>query len=137
MQRLGATVEAATRPVEILWSNAPYAGGLVAAMASRATATWMLPEVLPETPADPLASAHWVLWFKIRMPEEPDLRRLIADGRLRLAAEDELAWLFRNPAEIPLAHRPEATISWSVAVVLLCIVLGVTILDFRKDTWLK
>ena len=63
--RLVEVVKARTQPGEILWSNAPYTLGLIAALAHRPTASAMLNEVRPSRPFDPIGAAHLILWFKL------------------------------------------------------------------------
>ena len=98
--RWANVVAARTRPDEILWSNAPYAGGLVAALAGRATSSAMLADV-PARAADPISAAHAIWWAKIE--ELPRARRTWTP-----IAEDAIAAFFRQAGERPGAHPPAA-----------------------------
>jgi hypothetical protein len=134
---LARSVAQATQPGEILWSNASYAGGLVAALANRPTSSAMFYEVPPAKPFDQVGAAHWIVWFKIPMPDMPPLQDLVDRYHLTLTAQDELAWMLRNPSATQLAHAPHACIPWELAFMLLCMILGFIIFGFRKDTWPK
>jgi hypothetical protein len=93
-------VKERTRPEDILYSNFPYAGGMVAVLAHRATSNVMLAEVRPWASFDAGRAARWVIWFKegslgetVRNP--PDF--LFSSGLVEVA-ETDLAWFFENPA---------------------------------------
>lgn len=134
--RLARAVAAAARPGEILWSNAAYAGGFVAALAGRPTSSAMFYEVPPARPFDPVEAAHWVIWFNVApMPGVPSLQSLVSRYHLTVAGEGSLAVLLHNPAARQLAQVPRAFIPWWPAFMLLCMLLGFIVLNFRKDTW--
>ncbi|MBI3312385.1 MAG: hypothetical protein HYZ88_02545 [Candidatus Omnitrophica bacterium] len=123
-----------SQPGEILWSNMSYGGGLIAALANRATSSTMLHEVAPARAFSAIEAAHLVVWFKVDpLPETPDLGSLIRRDKLQLVVDDSLAWVFRNPTATQLAHRPEAVIPLWLAFVLLCGVLGLTVWDFQRN----
>ncbi len=128
-----------TGPREILWSNAPYALGLLAVHARRATSLAMFYEVTPGAKDfDPVAAAHVIVWFKITpLPGQPSLRELLRRYPLKLVAEDELMLVFRNPLARELAHNPEAVIPFWLAFVVLCLVLGVVIGEFFRRPHLR
>ncbi len=133
MERLASLVARASRPGEILWSNADYAGGLVAALADRPMASAMFSEVAASVIADPVAAAHWIVWFKL--PEagsEHRLRALVQRYGLALAADTDLALVFRHPGGGRLAERPRAVIPLWVSGMLLCVVLSGIIWDFHR-----
>ena len=133
-ERLARTVSSLSRPGEILWSNAPYAVGLIAALAHRPMASAMLAEVSPAASGDPMAAAHLLVWFKIDpFPETPALSELVRRYHLQLVADDALAWVFRNPAATHLAHPPHAIIPLWLAFVLLCGALGLIVWDFHRN----
>lgn len=132
-EQLAKTVEGLSHPREIIWSNAAYVGGMVAALAHRPTSSAMFYEVPPARPFDPIAAAQWIVWFKIApLPDTPALEGLVRRYQLTLVAEDEIALLFRNPAANRLANHPHAVIPWWLAVVLLCILLSVSVWDLQK-----
>ena len=135
IERLGELVERVSHQTEILWSNASYAGGLVAALAHRPTSSAMFYEVPPARPFDPIGAAHWILWFKIGpQPGTPTLEELRRRDALELVAYDELAMVFRNPAAGEPARPPEAVVPLWAAFVLLCAVCGAILWDFRERT---
>jgi hypothetical protein len=123
-------VIAHSQPHEILWSNASYAGGLIASLSHRATSSSMFDEVPPARPFDPVAAAHLLVWFKVEpLPGTPQLASLIRRYGLELVAEDDLALLFRNPRASQFAHPPQAIVRWPFAFMLLCALTGLTIWD--------
>lgn len=131
IERLSKLVERVTHPAEILWSNAPYAGGLVAALAHRPTASAMFYEVPPARPFDPVGASRWILWFKIGpQPGAPTLEELRRRHALELAADEELALVFRNPGARDAARSPEAVVPLWAAFVLLCAVCVAIAGDF-------
>jgi len=133
MESLSRTVAAGTPSGAIVWSNAPYAGGLVAALAARATSSFMFEEVPPARSFDPLAAAQWLVWFKIPpLPGTPALETLIRRYGLQLVADTDLAVIFRNPHARELARHPRAIISWPPVFVLSCLLLGMVLWDFRR-----
>lgn len=133
-ERLAHMIAGVSQPGEILWSNAPHGVGLVAALAHRPSSSAMFYEVGPARPFDPIAAAQWIVWFKIEpLPGMPALADLIRRYQLRLVAEDELALVFRSPGATQLAQPPHAIISWWMAFVLSCGLLGMIVWDFRRN----
>lgn len=153
---------ALSQPQEILWSNATYTGGLIAALAHRPMASAMLYEVAASRSHDPMTDAHLIVWFKFltdppqtgtrpAAAERPEtergsplrrgpsgvpaeLTRVLDRSALHLAADHELAWLFRHSAAGRLAKRPEAVVPWWVAFVLLCSALGLACWDIARTS---
>ncbi len=133
MAGLAHMVAGLTHPREIIWSNAAYAGGLMAVLAHRPMSAAMFYEVLPSSPFDPVAAAHLIVWFKIgSLPGIPTLPSLLQRYPLRLVAEDALAFLFRNPGATQLAQTPQAAIPLLVAFMLLCGLIGLILWDFHR-----
>jgi hypothetical protein len=125
MERLVKKITAISGPGEILWSNAPYAGGLVAALAHRAVSSAMFFEVPTRSGYDPLAAAHLLIWFKMAPGAEVGaLQPLIERYRFRLVENDELAWIFRRDGEAGLARAPRSVVPLWLAFVLLCGAFG-------------
>jgi len=123
---LADVVRARTQPDDILFSNFPYAGGMVAVLAHRATSTVMLAEVRPWTAFDPVRAARWVIWFKD--PEGRNSRQL-DDIRqvygLTPAAETDLAWILENPGVAAGRRVIQAAWKWPFIVLF---VLGAVLL---------
>ncbi len=122
VQELVDEIRVRTRPDDILYSNFPYAGGMVAVLSHRATSTFMLSEVHPWMSFDAKRAAKWIVWFKEPSgepgmhPDDP----LSSYGLVRVA-ETELAWIFQNPeARVGRQVRP-ALCGWSF--VLFCVFL--------------
>jgi len=131
--RLAQTVASLSQPGDILWSNATYAGGLMATLAHRALSSGMFYEVGPARPFDPVAAAQWIVWFKLApMPGIPPIVRLIHRYQLQPAAEDDVAVVFRNPFASEAARRPQAVIPWGLAFMLSCGLIGLILWDFRR-----
>ena len=129
IQQLAAKVAALARADEILWVNAAYGGGLVAVLTGRATSSAMLDEIPPAHPFDALAAAHVVVWLKILpLPGMPTLAQVLQRYPLQRISEDAFAVILRNP----LAHQPQAVISFGLAFVLLCGVIGVVVWDLFR-----
>lgn len=132
IDRLVQAVVQHTGPAEILWSNAPYALGLVAALAHRPMSSAMLNEVRPPAAVHPLRSAQAVLWFKLSQPsgsaEAPALQAL----GLRPVAEDDVAILLRRQEPVPAARPPRAVLPLGAALALLGLAVGRIVWDLRK-----
>ena len=131
MEQLAGEVERLTQPGEILWSNASYAGGWIAALIPRALSSLMLDEI-PSLPShDPIRSAHLIVWFKMPTlgggPTVEDLRR----SPLERVAETDLAILFRNPEATAPATMPQAVMPLWLA--LAC--LGGALAAIACDAW--
>jgi hypothetical protein len=127
--RLVDVVRRQTSEREILWSNAPYAVGLIAAMAKRPMSSAMFSEVVAAQPFDPVEAAHLIIWFKYEpIAGEVRAARL---SRLRLVKvfEDDVATVYRRQEALPLAAVPTAAIPLSLAVALVAVALGVILWD--------
>jgi len=113
VRELVEAVRAKTGPADILYSNFPYAGGMVAVLAHRATSSVMLPEVLSWTSFDAKRAARWLIWFK-DPSREPGmyLDDFLLSSGLVPAGETELAWIFENP-RVPAGRRVRtAALGW-------------------------
>jgi len=133
--QLAQTVAALSEPDEIVWSNMAYAGGLIASLSRRAMSSAMLYEVPPAQPLDQVGAAQWIVWFKVApLPGAPDLATLRKRYPLTVAAEDEIAVILRHSTVVRRAHRPEAAVPWGLAFMLLCVLIGGVLQDYR---WLK
>ena len=133
-EHLARMVEAISQPGDVLWSNMNYGGGLVAALAQRPTSSAMFYEVPPARPFDPIASARWIIWFRVGpLPTVEPLPRLVERLQLQFVEQTPLALVWRNPSAASLAHSPEAVIPLWLAGVLLCGLLGVVVWDFRRS----
>lgn len=132
LERLAQRVRQLTQPGEILWSNAAYAGGLMAALAQRPTSSAMFYEVQPARAFDPVAAAQWVIWFKIDLPGMPRLPRLIARYGLTLVADEPLALIYRRREGAAPARPPRAAVPLWAAGMLLWTFLGVSIWQLRQ-----
>ena len=132
LDALARTVAGLSRPDEILWSNAPYAAGLVAALAHRPLASSMLSEVSAMGGADPIGAAHVIVWFKLgALPGMVPVAALSPYALTRVA-EDELAVIFRQAAAHRTAHPPQAVLPLWTALALLGTAIGLILWDLRK-----
>lgn len=132
VDRLVRVVEAESRPGEILWSNLPYAGGLVAALAGRPMSTAMLNEVPPAAAFDPIGAAHLVVWFRIEpIPGTVTLAQL-RRYPLTPVAEDQLVVVFRRSGAGRKAPAPQAALPLWVALALLGTAVGVIAKDLAS-----
>lgn len=123
MGELVEVVRRETQPREILWSNLPYALGVVAALAQRPMASAMLNEVAAARPSDPLDVARLIIWFKVApFAGLPD-RAQLAGRSLQLVAETSIAAVFRQGGARPIAPAPLSVIPLG-AVGILLIVAG-------------
>jgi len=134
MSRLAERVAELTQPGDILWSNAPHALGLIAALAHRPMSCAMLSEIAPAKPADPLDAAQWVVWFKL----DPT-PGVVAMSRLKRApfhpvAEDDLAMIFRREGERQTARIPQAVLPLGIAWMLLAVVIGLAAWDLSRHS---
>ena len=79
----------------IVWSDLPYAGGIVAMLADRPTSTAMMAEVAPSRPMDPMAEAAVWVWFKDPARDlRPAMEEAASRYGRRFAAETDYACLF-------------------------------------------
>jgi hypothetical protein len=104
---------------EILWSNAPYALGLVAALAHRPMASAMLNEVPAAQPGDPVRGAQLVVWFKLGVIPGVTGPVMLDPATWTPVANTELAVLYRRMASIERARPPRA--AWPLGGALACI----------------
>lgn len=124
MERLAARVAAATAPHEILWSNASYAGGWIAALAHRAVSFLMLDEVASARPEHPIDDAHLIIWFQSPASAGNSIDGVLKRQALRPIDEDALAMLWRNPRAQRPAQWPKAVMPFAVAMGLLGVGVG-------------
>lgn len=134
MQALADAVVQHTRPMEILWSNAPYALGLIAALAQRPMASAMLNEVKAPYAFDPVQAAQVFVWFKIASGDGFPSTRVLNRRTLKPVAETEIATLLRGADAVPLARPPQAVMPLRAAWVALGLILGVIVWDLRRST---
>jgi hypothetical protein len=131
VEKAARLVERSSGAREIIWSNAPYAGGFVAALAHRPTSSFMFSEIRPARSFDPPAAAHLILWFKL------DPRSLLGDwslvSHLQLIPmqQDEFVALFRQPAVAETARPPQAACPLWAAWVVFAAAVGVIGWDLR------
>ncbi len=116
-----------SRPDEILWSNADYALGMVAALAHRPMSSTMLSEVVPARPFDALAAAHLVIWFKY----EP-LPRFA--GAWQRVAETDVVVVLRQEGSMRRARVPQAVIPFALAAAVACAAVVLIVQDLRFDS---
>lgn len=127
---LAKVVATLSQPGEIVWSNAKYAGLLIATLAHRPTAAMELPKALQ---LEKIGAAHLIVWFKIhQLPGTLEIPALLSRYRLHLVGETDLALIFRNPGASQLAHEPQAAIPLWLAFVLSCLLLGGVLWDFHR-----
>ena len=131
-ERVARAVAQMTQPGDILWSNAPYALGMVAALAQRPMSSAMFYEVGPREPFDPIRAARMIVWFRLpEGPEVPAREAVIRRYGLVPEGEDPVAELWRNPNAAATARRPEAALSMAGAGMLLCLALFGLVWGFR------
>ena len=120
-------VKADTQEGEILWSNAPYALGLVASIAQRPMSSAMLNEVAPAAKINPLRSAGWIVWFKFKQPM-PALPP-------KTAVDDQaLALIWRQPGDRMLAHPPQRIVPLALAWGFVLLFSGLAVFDFTGNS---
>jgi hypothetical protein len=132
IERLVEVVLAQSRPGEILWSNAPYVVGLVAALARRPISSAMWSEAGPSGAFDPVAAAHVILWFKLEEAEWLADPALLARYPLTQVADSELAAVFRNAAASVAARPPQAILPLWAALGLAGLAGGLIVWDARR-----
>lgn len=126
---LAGLVARESRPGEIVWSNTPYALGLIAALAHRPMASVMFAEVRPAAGQEPAAAAHVLVWMKIEpFPGTVSLAEL-EQGPVARIADTELAIVLRQAGALPPAHAPEAAMPGWLAAGLVGLALGAAAAD--------
>ncbi len=124
-------VERAVAADEILFSNYNYVGGMIGALAHRATSSAMLPEVRPFVPAEEASEARLIVWFKD--PQEAgvpgELAGLIDRFRLKLLIENEIAYLYINGAAPGRRKVIPATVPFAACLALIGAGVGILAWD--------
>lgn len=115
---------------EILWSNAPYALGLVASVARRPMSSAMLNEVAPSAGLNPRQSAHLIVWFKFdRLLGVAEELPAIPPG---VAVDDQaLALIWRQSGSRALVQPPKAVMPLALAWGFLVLLAGLAAWDFK------
>ena len=132
LERVVHAVARQSRPKEIVRTNAPYAGGLVAALANRPTASAMLDEVTPAHPFDPIGAAHLILWFRLDEVGAATTFGALSRYPLSRVEEDDLAVIFRQAGVTQTAPRPQAVLPFGLGVALLCGTLALIVWDMGR-----
>ncbi len=117
------SVQRIARPGEILWSNAPYAVGWVAALLAHPTASAMLNEISPAKLFEPRDAAQVLMWFKF----EPVPQQLVHQPGVTLVTDDEIVTIFRQPGTPFTVPPPRAVIPlwiawWLMGVMVLSLI---------------
>ena len=132
VERLAALVARQTSSSEILWSNAPYALGLIAALAHRSMSSAMLGEVAASRPFDPIAAARLVVFFKVgSLPGWASLADL-RSYPLTPVAENDVAVLYRRTDRAETARPPRAVMPLAVAAAALATAVALTAWDLSR-----
>ena len=126
-----------SRPAEILWSNAPYALGLVAALARRPISNAMFPEVAPNRPFDPIRAAHLIVWFRFEPLKGDVTLAHLSRYRLTRVGEDEVAVIFRQADVTQQARHPEAVLPLWASLGLLAAALAGIVWDDARSPGLQ
>ena len=135
IERVVRTVAAQSQPGEILWSNASYALGFIAALAHRPMSSAMRTEVVPVHAFDPIRATHLIVWFKTQpVPGMPPLALLESQYPLTRIAEDDVAIVFRQAGERERAQAPRGVLPLATAWALLGLVMGGIIWDLSRHT---
>ena len=132
IEQVVADVRRSTQPDEILWSNAPYALGLVAALAGRPMSSAMLNEVGPARPFDPIAAAHVIVFFKLGDPPGWVTRDDLARYGVTPIVERDLAVLYRQERVPERAHPPKAALPLGAALAALGLAVGTAGWDLAR-----
>jgi hypothetical protein len=125
-------VEKVSRPEDIFYVNYNYGGGMIAALADRATSAAMLHEVLPFDFIDPVAQARFVLLFKDPDTDLPsEAPRIVERYGLKKAGETQLALLYVNE-NCPYRKRSvSAAVPWKACSFLFF--AAVFVIVFARD----
>jgi hypothetical protein len=132
LEPLAEAVRHHTKPGQILWSNAPYAGGLIAGLAGRPVSFRMLSEVSATEETDPIGAAHLILWFKLDHPTPMGDRSRLDGYALSPVAEDDAAILLRQAGVTELAQSPQAAMPLGVALGCLGAALALIAWELRR-----
>ena len=131
IERLVREVTASSQPNDILWSNASYALGLIAALAHRPMSSAMLNEVSATASADPVRAAHLIIWFKFPQPGERSRFSQLSRYPLTRVAEDDLAIVFRQAGVASPARTPQAVLPLWVALLIVGVAVALICSDLR------
>jgi len=133
IERLVQAVVRQTQPREILWSNAPYVLGLVAALANRPMSSAMLNEVQAPVRFDPIRAAHLIVWFRLAQAPGFATEEQLRAYRLRRVGEDDVAVLYRQEESGPLAQAPRAVLPLWAALAMAGTAAGVAAFGLTKQ----
>ena len=123
-----------TKDTDIIFSNIPYAGGMLSAFSGRATSVGMLPEVNPPANFDPLAAAKLSIWFKNTDGSFPEsLKIYVKEYNLIPVAETELAYVYRNDATYAKIRVPPPLVPMPVLAAFLLLAIVVIVIDLLRS----
>ena len=119
---------------DIIYSNAPYAGGIVSVFSYHPTSTGMLSEVRPYKDFDQIAVSKIIVWFKEENGKvDKTLSSLIKRYDLEKVGETEFVYIYKNPhAETPKI-KPKAIIPTRLLFMILFFISCLIIQDVARN----
>jgi hypothetical protein len=131
MQELIALVKTRSAPGEIIFTNHPFIGTMVAALADRRDAGGMLREVRPQDLTDPFSNSRLVIWFRdLQSIADPGLVSPVDRHELEKIAETPIAYIYRNKnLNVSGPAITKAVISSQAIALLFLVALCALILD--------
>ncbi|MDD5669231.1 MAG: hypothetical protein PHE58_04280, partial [Candidatus Omnitrophica bacterium] len=122
-----------TKDTDIIFSNIPYAGGMLSAFSGRATSSGMLPEVNSPVNFDPLSAAKLSIWFKNTDGSFSEtLKNYVKEYNLIPVAETELAYVYRNNAAAGKIRIPPPFVPVPVLLLILSVAAAVIVMDLMR-----
>jgi hypothetical protein len=133
MRQLVAAVRSHTQEGDIIYTNFPFAGTIISALAHRADAQGMLAEVRPGGSLDPLAHANLVVWFKSQQGKaNTDLEQIVSRYGLERVAETDIAFVLRNNAATSKEQPRKADLPWAAVLAIGACVVAVLVWDLAR-----
>lgn len=115
-------IRAHSRKDELIWSDFPHAGAILAMLADRGTTSGTLAEVRPKIKRDALGDARILVWFKDRNAKAPaKMPPAVRKYRLELLRETEMAYVYQNPSPGATLQPQKAKIPTAVLFLILAI----------------
>lgn len=119
IQEIVKIVHDNSAPNDIIYTNLPLVGTMIATMAERSDAGGMLREVSPKNKMDPVLNAKLIIWFKDE--QDTNLRKnIIQRYSLTELFETPMAYIYRNNSTKAQMHVEKPLISnqWMFIIVV-------------------
>ncbi len=116
IEELTRTIEAHTRPNELIYCNLNYMGGMLSSLTGRACTNQMLREMADRPLNALIRPARLVIWLKTREGKaDPVMEQAAVTFHLRPLAETEMAYIYYNANARGAREPARAVMPWWLA----------------------